>query len=107
MGVGTRGKAPFRVKHPVFGERTVYRRVDMDEDSLKKIAKATGGQYFRAENTEELERIYGIIDQLEKTQVKVKAFAEYRELYPWFLVPAFALLVLWVLLSNTRYLRVP
>jgi Ca-activated chloride channel family protein len=107
VGVGTRGEAPFRVKHPILGERTVYRRVDIDEDSLKRIAAATGGRYFRAENSEELESIYALIDQMEKTEVKVKAFAENRELYPWLLVPAFGLLVAGALLSNTRFLRVP
>ena len=107
VGVGTRGQAPFRINHPVFGERTVYRRVDMDEESLKRIAEETGGRYFRAENTAELEQIYAAIDQLETSEVEVKAFAEYRELYPWFLLPAFGLLIAGAFLSNTRFLRVP
>jgi Ca-activated chloride channel family protein len=107
IGVGTRGKAPFPFRHPTLGYRYVYRQVDMDEAALKEIAATTGGSYFRAENTEQLEMIYAAIDQLEKTEVKVKAFAEYRELYPFFLLPAFVLLALQALLSNTRFLRVP
>ena len=61
---------------PVFGERTVYRRVDMDEDSLKRIAEASGRRYFRAQNTAELQQSYAAIDKLEKSEVEVKAFAK-------------------------------
>jgi len=107
IGVGTRGKAPFRIKHPVFGERYIYRQVSIDEETLRNIADKTGGQYFRAENMEGLEKIYDIIDKLEKTEVKVEVFAEYSELYNYFLAPAFVILGLWIILSNTRFLRVP
>ncbi|OQY59093.1 MAG: magnesium chelatase [Desulfobacteraceae bacterium 4572_88] len=107
IGVGTRGKAPFLIRDPVFGERYVYQQVDIDEDTLKAIADKTGGLYFRAENIEGLQEIYDTIGKLEKTEVKVKTFAEYSELYSYFLIPAFILLGLWVLLSNTRFLRIP
>ncbi len=107
IGVGTRGKAPFLIKTPLFGERYVYQKVDIDENTLTEIAKKTGGLYFRAENTKGLEQIYKTIDNLEKTKVKVEKFAEYKELYLYFLIPAFFLLIFWVILSNTRFLRVP
>lgn len=107
IGVGTKGKAPFLLKHPLFGEQFVYRRVSMDEAALTRMARECGGMYFRADDTAELARIYEMIDRMEKTEVKVKTFAEYRELYPFFLVPAFILLAVWILLNNTRYLRVP
>ena len=107
IGVGTRGKAPFLIKHPLLGEQYVYQQVDIDEDTLKKIAGKTGGLYFRAENTEGLGQIYDTIGKLEKTEVDVKTFAEYNEFYRYLLLPAFVLLCLWIILSNTRYLRVP
>ncbi len=107
IGVGTRGKAPFLIKSPIFGERYVYQKVDIDENTLNEIAKKTGGLYFRAENTKGLEQIYKTIDNMEKTKVKVEKFAEYRELYLYFLIPAFFLLIFWIILSNTRFLRVP
>lgn len=107
IGVGTRGKAPFLIKHPVFGEKYVYQQVNIDEETLRNIADKTGGQYFRAENMEGLEKIYDIIDKLEKTEVKVEIFAEYSELYRYFLIPAFVILGLWIVLSNTRFLRIP
>lgn len=107
IGVGSKGRAPFLIMDPVFGKRYAYQQVDIDENTLKAIADKTGGFYFRAENTEGLQKIYDTIDKMEKTDVKVKTFADYKELYSYFLIPALGLLVVWIVLSNTRYLRVP
>ncbi|QTA88564.1 vWA domain-containing protein [Desulfonema magnum] len=107
VGVGTRGEAPFLVRYPGLGEKYIYQRVDIDEDTLKDIANKTKGLYFRAENMEGLQKIYETIDKLEKTEIKIDIFAEYSELYSFFLIPAFVLLSLWIILSYTRFLRVP
>jgi Ca-activated chloride channel family protein len=107
IGVGTRGKAPFLVRDPFLGERYIYQRVDIDENTLKEVADQTGGLYFRAEDVKGLQKIYETIDSMEKTEVKMKTFSSYRELYFWFLVPAFILLALQMVLANTRFLRVP
>lgn len=107
IGVGTRGEAPFLVRHPILGDRYIYRKVDMDEKTLTDIAKKTGGLYFRAEDTEGLKKIYDTIDKLEKTEIKMKSFAEYKEFYQYFLLSAFVILCIWIILSNTRFLRVP
>jgi len=107
IGVGSRGKAPFLINDPIFGQRYIYQEADIDETTLQAIAEQTGGLYFRAQNLEGLEKIYVTIDQMEKTDVKVKTFAEYNELYIYLLLPAFGLLALWVVLVNTRFLRIP
>ena len=107
IGVGTRGKAPYLVKDPLFGERYVYQQVNIDEDTLRAIADKTGGLYFRAENLEGLQQIYDTIDAMETTAVKVDIFAEYNEIYPWLLIPALVMLTLYVILRNTRYLIRP
>jgi Ca-activated chloride channel family protein len=107
IGVGSRGKAPFLVNDPIFGQRYIYQEADIDETTLKAIADETGGLYFRAQDLEGLQKIYATIDKMEKTDVKVKTFAEYRELYIYLLLPAFGLLALWVVLINTRFLRIP
>jgi Ca-activated chloride channel family protein len=107
IGVGSRGKAPFLVNDPIFGQRYVYQRVSIDEETLKAIAEKTGGLYFRAENLEGLQEIYDTIDRLEKTEAKVDIFADYSEIYPWLLVPAMVLLFVYVVLRNTRFLVVP
>jgi Ca-activated chloride channel family protein len=107
IGVGSKGKAPFLIRHPLLGERYIYQQVNIDEDTLKFIAKKTDAMYFRAMDTQSLQNIYETIDRLEKTEVKVKTLAEYRELYLYFLAPSFLLLTVWVMLINTRFLRVP
>ena len=107
IGIGSRGKAPYLVKDPLFGERYVYQQVNIDEDALRAIADKTGGLYFRAENLAGLEQIYATIDAMETTEVKVDIFAEYNEMYPWLLIPAMVMLPLYVILRNTRYLVIP
>ncbi|MFH1853524.1 MAG: VWA domain-containing protein [Candidatus Neomarinimicrobiota bacterium] len=91
VGAGRKGTAPYPVNDPLFGQRVMQVEVDMDEPTLKEIARITGGQYFRAENEARLEEIYGQIDQLERTEIQVRDYTEYRELFGWFLIPALIL----------------
>lgn len=106
VGVGTEGEVPFLVDS-IFGKRYVYQRVDLDEDTLKEIARITGGTYFKATDTKALEAIYNQIDQLEKTKVEVKEYMEYNELFRWFLVPGLACILLEIILANTRFRKIP
>jgi Ca-activated chloride channel family protein len=48
-----------------FGNRKVNPSADLDEALLSDIAKQTGGQYFRARDTQGLQQIYEILDKLE------------------------------------------
>lgn len=107
IGVGSRGRAPYRVHDPVFGDRFVYQEVTIDEETLSNIAQKTGGLYFRAENTKGLEDIYSTIDKLEKTKTDETLYFEYKEFYPYLLVPVVFFLFFAILLENTRYLRIP
>ncbi len=106
VGVGTEGEVPFLVED-LFGKRYVYQRVDLDEEALKMIAETTEGKYFRATNSEALEDIYKEIDQLEKTEVEVKEYTEYEELFAWFLIPALCIVLLEILLAHTVFIRIP
>ncbi|MCP3870154.1 MAG: VWA domain-containing protein [Gammaproteobacteria bacterium] len=69
----------------LFGRRTVNPSRDLDETTLKKIAETTGGRYFRARNTTELDRIYQLLDELEPIQREVERFRPVKPLYPWLL----------------------
>lgn len=106
IGVGSKGKAPFLVR-TVLGNRLHYKNVPLDEGTLKMIAEKTGAQYFKATDTEALEKIYGEIDKMEKTEVKVKEYTEYLELYPWLVLPALALAAAEFALKNTWLRRIP
>ena len=107
IGVGSSGRAPFLVNHPLLGQRYVYQQVDMDEAALKNIADKTGGLYFKAESTEALKRIYETIDAMEKTEARSNEYAVYNDLYPWLVSLALLLLVMRIVLENTIYLEVP
>jgi len=104
IGVGGKGPAPFRVK-TIFGTGIVHQQVDLDEETLRKVAEIASGKYFRAADSRELSEIYDTIDQAEKTEVKVKEFFHFRELYYYFLIPALLLFGLEILLRLT-FLRV-
>lgn len=106
IGVGVEGDAPFLVDGP-FGKQVVYQRADLDEPTLKEIARITGGRFFRAQATETLAEIYAEIDRLEKTEVKAKEYAEYHELYAWFLLPGLLLLLAEIGLGQTILGKVP
>jgi len=106
IGVGSKGQAPFLVDG-FFGKKYVYQRVDVDWDALNTIAKTTGGQFFKAKDTKTLEEIYKMIDAMEKTQVAVDKWVEYKELFPRFLVPGLVLSLACLILANTRFLRIP
>lgn len=107
IGVGTRGEAPYPVQDPILGKRYVYLRADIDEEALKHVAAATGGKYYRATDRESLEQIFEEIDQAEKTEIKVKHYVHYSELFPWLAWPGLGLIVVELLLANTRLRRLP
>ncbi|MDY7095728.1 MAG: VWA domain-containing protein [Acidobacteriota bacterium] len=106
IGAGTRGQAPFIVDS-FFGKQVVYEDVELDEESLQAIAERTGGAYFRAEDEEALQAIYGQIDELETTEITTDTYMEYNERFRWFVLPAVFLLLLEVLLLGTRFRKLP
>jgi Ca-activated chloride channel family protein len=78
-----------------------------DYTVLGKMAAVSGGQFYRATSQRELQNIYGQIDRLEKSEVKLRRYATYEPLFAWPLLAALGLLAVELILSNTRYRRVP
>lgn len=64
-----------------FGSQVVNPSQDLDEGMLKSIAEETGGKYFRAHDTKELEKIYAIIDQLEPIDADAQMFRPVQALF--------------------------
>jgi Ca-activated chloride channel family protein len=105
IGAGTRGMAPFP-QTDAFGRRVyVSLPVDVDEDTLRRIAEITGGRYYRATDTASLQQIYDEIDGLEKSPQQGLQYLEYHELYVWLALPALLLLAGEAVLAQT-WLRV-
>ena len=74
---------------------------DLDEDTLKEVAKMTGGHYFRATDLQSLEMIYKSIDQMEKLPQDDEAIRPQYEYYPWPL--AIALLLYFYMLAHKAH----
>jgi Ca-activated chloride channel family protein len=74
-----------------FGARKVNPSRDLDEKTLTAIAEKTGGRYFRAKNTQELQKIYQLLDELEPVEKDMQFFRPRTELFFWPL--AFALIL--------------
>jgi len=106
IGVGTKGEAPFLVDG-LFGKQYVYQKVDVDMDALKTIAQQTNADFFEAGDLPGLEKIYEMINTLEKTKVDVEKWVDYKELYPGFLETGLIFFLIYIFLTNTRFLRVP
>ncbi|MBL6986322.1 MAG: VWA domain-containing protein [Methylobacter sp.] len=84
-----------------FGNRKVNPSVDLDEKTLIKIAESTGGQYYRARNTDELNNIYMRLDELEPVKKDKQYFRPRSELYFWPLSLALGLAAV-IALSKVR-----
>ncbi|MBD3297733.1 MAG: VWA domain-containing protein [candidate division Zixibacteria bacterium] len=107
IGAGKPGNALYPVEDPVFGKRYVYIPNEIDEAVLQQIARQTGGLYYRAQSEQMLERVYEEISLLEKTEVKIKEYVQYRELFGYFAIAALACVVIGGVLSTTWLRTLP
>ena len=81
--------------------------VDVDEDTLQKIADKTGGKYYRADNAEKFQKIYAEIDKLEKTEATINKYTDYKELFAWLVAGGLVLLLVEMALGQTALRRLP
>ncbi len=106
IGVGTNKVAPYPM--PVAGGvQYVNIPVEIDNETLSKIASATDADFYRATNTAELHKIYKEIDQLEKSKLNVKSFSKRYEAFMPFALVAVLALLLEILLRITIFRRIP
>jgi Ca-activated chloride channel family protein len=107
IGIGVRGEAPIPVTDAFGRKRIVMEKVDVDEDTLKRIAAATGARFYRATDTGSLNRIYDEIDKLDKTSYSVHSFERWEELFDWPALAALVVLGLSLLSQFTLRRRIP
>ena len=97
IGIG----ADRMIVNSFFGSRVVNPSADLDEKTLKKIAELTGGRYFRARESQDLEKIYNLLDKLEPVVSQDQNLRPIRELFFWPM--SGALLLVFLLLLMRRY----
>jgi Ca-activated chloride channel homolog len=106
--VGKGGKVPFPQGTDLFGN-TVWRETEIpiNPELMQDIADRTGGEYYRATDPEGLKQgLQKVLDSLERSKLmEGGASATYQENFHPFLLAAFALAALELLLRAT-FLRV-
>ena len=106
------------IKVYAVGLDTLQQGSGVDAGQMRRIAESTGGKYFLATNTRALHDVYAEIDELEKTRTEEQRYLSWRQMatspvtvaglrLPPLLLLVLAFLVLEVLLSNTRFRRIP
>jgi len=107
IGVGTRGEAPVPTGQGVDGLRYQNLPVEIDEPLLTDVARATGGRYFRATDSESLRHVFDEINRLEKTTVEQVVYRRFDEAYQVPLALGLLALGLEIVISATFAVRVP
>jgi Ca-activated chloride channel family protein len=98
IGIG----ADVMVQNSLFGARRVNPSSELDEESLQRLADETGGYYFRARASEDMSKIYQLLDELEPVEQEQQQMRPLTALYYWPL--GLALLIsLMTLLSKTIF----
>ena len=67
----------------LFGTQRINPSRDLDEKTLTAIAEKTGGQYFRARDSEELTKIYTLLDELEPVEHDPEKYRPRTDLFAW------------------------
>ncbi|MGD2078496.1 MAG: VWA domain-containing protein [Chloroflexota bacterium] len=107
IGAGRPGQVPVPVQSLFGGSQIVYQESVLDEATLQEVADVTGGQYFRAEDTEGLREIYNAINDMEQSQVEVDVYNQYFELAGYLLVPALLIFLAEMILRHTTFRKIP
>jgi Ca-activated chloride channel family protein len=92
IGIG----ADEQIESTWFGLRRTNPSAQLDEKTLRAIASLSGGRYFRARDTQELAKIYDLLDELEPLPRDTQSLRPVKALFIWPLVFALALATLLV-----------
>jgi Ca-activated chloride channel family protein len=87
------------------GFQAIRSNVNVDEESLRRIAEVTGGTYSSARDPEGLAESYRTIDDLEKSRAGGRIFTHYDEWAPYALAAAAVAFALDVVLRSTLFRR--
>jgi Ca-activated chloride channel family protein len=107
IGVGSKGPVPYPVNDPYFGRRYAQVQIDLDAETLQRIADLTGGRFFLATDNAGLGKVYDEIDRMEPTTFKVKQYTVYNELAGGWLLASLLTMLLAVGLAAVVLRRLP
>ncbi|SHI92798.1 Ca-activated chloride channel family protein [Hymenobacter daecheongensis DSM 21074] len=78
-----------------------YVETRLDETTMRELAQAGDGQFFRATDNESLRRVFQRIDQYEKSEIKQTRYRNTKDYYRIYLLWSVGLWLLWLALKNT------
>jgi len=107
VGAGSSGVAPMPMRDPTGRTFLVKQRVEIDEETLKRMAERAGGRYFNARDADGLAETYRAIDALERSELTEIRYLQYREHYPAFVGAALVLILVSTLAGSTVLRRLP
>jgi len=96
IGIG----ADVMLQESLFGTRRVNPSIELDEKTLTKLAKQTGGKYFRAKDSQGMSQIYQLLDQLEPVEQDQQQMRPLTALFYWPLALALLISMLYCLVIN-------
>ncbi len=99
IGIG----ADEMLQQSFFGVRKVNPSSELDEQLLTDIAEQTNGRYFRARDTESMEKIYQLLDQLEPVAQEQQQLRPLTALFYWPLAVAFILSLLRLIWATSGF----
>ena len=110
IGLGSTGGSPIPL-YNARGEQVGFKKdkegntvlTKLDEETLRQIADAADGKYYRGSNYEDyLDKIYGELSELNKTEFGVKKVTDYEDRFYYFLAPAIFLLFAEFFISDSK-----
>lgn len=106
IGAGRDGFVPMPVLDDK-GNKIGYRRFpsDLDEEALRRIADATSGKFFRADDSSTVEGAFKAIDRAQKIEFQAKSYLITTELFHWFAIPGGVALALAALFARPLWSR--
>ncbi len=93
--IGTNGLVPFPAGKDFFG-RDTFQKVQMkvNPELLRNISDKSGGKFYQSISTEELEKAFKDIDELEKSPIPARKLKIYNEYAPDFIILAMIFILL-------------
>ena len=98
IGLGKDGFVPYGQTED---GRTRYVQTRLDETTMRQLATAADGQFFRATDAAGLRQVFQQINLLEKSEIKQLRFRNTKDFYPPYLWLSIGLWLLWLLLKSS------
>ncbi|AHM59531.1 Mg-chelatase subunit ChlD [Flammeovirgaceae bacterium 311] len=86
--------------HDPFG-RPVYHENNLDETTLREIARIGQGEFFRVSDNQALQEVFAQIDQMEKSEIKETRYKDTIDFYDVYLSWAIVMFLGWIFVKGT------